>query len=141
MPIIEIDQVTYEKLHVTAQLTERQIGAVVKQLVDRLSGAPGSVTTHRGPEVRAEEAAESAWLPVFKVYKGNRVEGAFNPSTLELRITSGSWSGQVFASPTAAAIAVVERFSSDRVTPNTNGRKFWKLVASGRDLRSIVGER
>lgn len=149
MPTIDLDQQTFEKLQVTAHLTDRPIGAVVKQLVDRLVSAPATVqVAAASTTVQASHSStasvghvQNAWLPVFKVYKGHRVEGEFNPSTMELKVTTAPWSGRVFQSPTAAAIAVVEHFPSDRETSNTNGRKFWKVTSTGRDLRSVVGER
>lgn len=143
MPTIDVDQLTYEKLQITAQLTEQPVGAIVKQLLDRLASAPTATTSAQAVPSPSATAAPpvTGWLTVSKVYKGNRVDGEFNPSSMELRVTTAPWSGRVFASPTAAAIAVVEHFPSDRETSNTNGRKFWKLTSDGRDLRSVVGER
>ena len=82
------------------------------------------------------------WLPVYKTYRAQRVEGEFNPNTMELRVITAPWSGKVFNSPTAAARAVVEKLGSgERQTSNTNGRKFWRLSGGGDDLRSVVGTR
>jgi hypothetical protein len=149
MPVIDLDQLTWDKLQLTARLTDQPIGAVVKMLVDRLAGAeaarstepPGPMTVVTSPPAARPVIGTDAWIPVHKIYKGNRVEGGFNPSTMELRVDTAPWSGKVFSAPTAAARAVVEHFPNDRETSNTNGRKFWKVTATGRDLRSIVGER
>lgn len=82
------------------------------------------------------------WLAIHKIYKGHRIEGTFNPSTHEVRLATEPWANKYFASPTGAAVAVVEHFSGDvRETNNTNGRKFWKVASTGENLRSIIGER
>ena len=82
------------------------------------------------------------WLAIHKIYKGHRLESSFNPSTHEVRLATTPWANKYFASPTAAAVAVVEHYSSDvRETNNTNGRKFWKVTSTGENLRSIIGER
>ena len=73
--------------------------------------------------------------------QGAKVRGEFDPSTLEVRVNSSPWSGAVFPSPTAAAQAVVAHVPGHRKTVNTNGRKFWRLVPGGEDLRSVIGQR
>lgn len=142
MPTIELDLATYEKLIITARLTEQSVGAVVKRLVDRLANAQSpTTTTPLSDDVVPSEKPPPSWVPVFKVYKGHRLEGEFNPSTMEVKVLTNPWAGRVFSSPTAAATAVVEHFPSTRETSNTNGRRFWRVVSTRRDLRSIVGER
>lgn len=144
MPNIEIDQATFDQLSLTARLMNRPVGSVVRLLVDRLAHAdadgegaiPDKTTKSTGPAAPGE-----GWVAVHKVFKNHRVDGSFNTSTLELRITTPPWSGKTFSSPTAAAIAVVEHFPSSRQTSNTNGRKFWRRNDNGGDLRSLVGER
>jgi hypothetical protein len=141
LPTIDVDQLTYDKLQITAQLTEKPIGAVVKQLLDRLAAPPPITASSASGAASGPALSDAAWVPVFKVYKGHRIEGEFNPMSMELKVTTAPWSRRVFNSPTAAAIAVVEHFPSARETSNTNGRKFWKVAATGNDLRSLVGER
>lgn len=142
MPVIRVDRVTYDRLSVAARLIGVDEGEIVKVLLDRLTaeGSGQTGTAPRGETARAGERPDD-WIPIFKVYKGNRIEGLFNPSTMAVKVTSDPWRGKVFTSPTAAAVDVVDHFPSDRRTSNTNGRKFWRLVSTGNDLRSVVGER
>lgn len=162
MKHIEIDDLTYTRLVVAARLMSTPVGDVVRRLVDQLADEPASAQESDVASLRASvgsparsvdaerlatppaappESDLRGWLAVYKTFKGQRVEGLFHPGTHEVRITTVPWAGKVFPSPTAAAIAVVEQYSTGRQTPSTNGRKFWKLVSDGRDLRSIIGER
>lgn len=149
MPHITVDQATYDKLAFGAWARGVPIATLIQSLVDRsahgnlpLAPQPTATTT---PEVEAPDTSAitsaSTWLPVFKTFKGQRYEGAFNPNTTEVRVDTAPWTGKVFPSPTSAAQAVVTHASQGRVTPNTNGRKFWHLTDTGKDLRSIIGER
>jgi hypothetical protein len=150
MPDVTIDEKTHDKLQFTANLMNRSIGDVIRLLVERLdkplppveaTNRPG--TSSRGTSPAAPDATNSGpgWIPVHRTYKNERFEGEFNPQTMELRVTSAPWRGNVFSSPTAAAQAVVEHVPGDRQTNSTNGRKFWRVTATGQDLRSVVGER
>jgi len=154
MKNIEIADATYDRLVVAARLMDRTVGEVVAQLVDRLAASdeptpgakPGAtVTPIREVGIQAPPGfgqSDSQWTPVYKVYKTHRLDGVFNPRTHELRITTEPWGNKIFPSPTAAAIDVVNHFSGDvRESPNTNGRKFWKVVATGKNLHSLIGER
>lgn len=160
MPDITIDQYTYEKLRFTALLLQSSPGDVVRTLVERLDAEPhppASDPMHPDksdpideraaepitstPVQQSTAQAQSGWIPVFRVFKQQKYEGEFNPGTHELRITSAPWSGTVYPSPTAAAQAVVDHVPSERETPNTNGRTFWRLTTTGKNLRSIIGQR
>lgn len=151
MPEITIDQRTYDKLGFSAALMNRPIGDVVRVLVERLEPPPDTTPTaspNRDPDDEGHgsmqpEASHRGpdWLPVYRVYKRQRFEGEFNPSTMELRVLSAPWSGQTFSSPTAAAQEVVAHVPGERKTNNTNGRKFWRLQSNRKDLRSVIGER
>lgn len=160
MPTIELDHETYERLMVVARLMNEPVGAVVRRLVDRLATAPDTSHTpedvdmanRAAPKKSAVSTPSAAtptdawhgdeWIPVHKIYKGHRIEGTFNAATHELHLSTEPWANKYFASPTAAAVAVVEHFSGNvRETPNTNGRLFWKVTKTGRNLRSIIGER
>jgi hypothetical protein len=145
MAMIDVDEDTYQKLAVSARLMERSLGDVVRLLVQRLvSDEPDRPSTYHSEEepMGNVTVTGAGWLPVYKTYKTHRVEGAFNPATMELRISTAPWNGQVFPSPTRAAKAVVERLGGDnRMTSNTNGRKFWHVKGGEGDLRTIVGTR
>lgn len=154
MPEVTVDQRTYEKLRFSAALMSRPVGDVIRILVDRLEEPPAptrpvplpdpmspSDPGDNPPQDRASDYDAGKWLPVHSVYKSQRVDGEFNPSTMELRILTAPWSGRVFNSPTAAAQAVVAHGPGNRQTNNTNGRRFWRLNSGEGDLRTVVGER
>lgn len=145
MPTIDVDADTYEKLAVSARLMDLPLGGVVRLLVQRLvdqTHPPSPATTQQEAQMAGQLGQRPAWLPVYKTYRSHMVEGEFNPTTMELRVSTAPWSGRSFPSPTAAARAVVEHFGSDeRRTSNTNGRKFWRLTGEDVDLRSLVGVR
>lgn len=152
MRVVEIDEGTYDRLLVAARLMERSVGEVITRLVDRLA-SDGEDSADTGGTNLAPDLSTAShpprlpvpiddWITVFKVYKGHRLEGAFHPRTREVRLSTPPWTNKVFPSPTAAAVAVVEHFSGDvRESPNTNGRKFWKVADTGKNLHSIIGER
>jgi hypothetical protein len=155
MPQIHLAAETHERLLVTARLMNKTVGEVITLLVDRLTNEPatpseepvspsarvGGPGRYIPPPVSPPDAAVT-WIPVYKVYKGHRLEGAFNPRTHEVRLSTGPWANRIFPSPTGAAIAVVEHYSGDvRDSPNTNGRKFWKVVETDKNLHSIIGQR
>lgn len=75
-------------------------------------------------------------IPIHKVYKRHRFDGTYDKSTQVVTITSAPFNGEVFNTPTAAAVAVVTQVSPDRVYPETNGYLFWKL-ANGHPLNEI----
>lgn len=149
MPSIDLDQDTYDKLAVSARLMDLSPGDVVSLLLRRLVVAENTDRTSRTPTATQQEElmtvsapTHPGWLPVHKSYLSHPVEGEFNPTTMEVRVSTAPWSGRVFPSPTAAARSVVEHFGGDnRQTTNTNGRKFWRLKDRDQDLRSVVGTR
>lgn len=156
MRMVHIDDATYARLVVAARLMDCTVGDVVARLVDRLANDdvapslinPGAAVAtprkeHRyTPPARVSTDPAVEWIPVYKTYKANRIQGEFNPRTHEVRLSTEPWANKIFASPTAAAVAVVDHFSGDvRESPNTNGRKFWKVAATGLNLHSIIGER
>lgn len=165
MPTIEVDDETYDRLTFTARLVDEPVGAVVRRLLDRLSAEPAAraqpaqpaqapspprpspPAAAASPGIAAaggatEPPAMDGWIAIHKIFKGHRVEGYFHPSTHEVRLKTEPWANKYFASPTAAAVKVVDHFAGDaRQTPSTNGRKFWKVTATGEDLRSVIGQR
>lgn len=151
MPKVDIDDETYGRLLVTSQLLGETVGEVVYRLVNRLLTEPAQTPVRtsqpqREAHVNEEETVvpttTAEWISVYKIYKGHRVEGSFNPNTMEVRLSTAPWTNKYFASPTAAAVAVVDHYSGDvRTTSNTNGRKFWRLASTGENLHSVIGER
>jgi hypothetical protein len=140
MPTITVDQQTFDRLAIAASLSQSSVADLVRSLVDERIAKTPSAEAAIGPTA-TEDGKSDGLIDVFKVYKRNRVEGTFDPQTMTLRIRTAPWGGREFSSPTAAAIAVVEQFAPDRHEPNTNGRRFWKIRATGRNLDSVIGRR
>jgi hypothetical protein len=76
------------------------------------------------------------WVGVYADYKGTRVDGEYHTQTESLRITAGLRNRQTFASPSAAAAAVVSELNP-KVTPNRNGWGFWNVAATGETLQQL----
>src|SRR5690348_2692565 len=109
MKQVEIADGTYDRLVVAARLMDRTVGEVVAQLVDWLAsdepGAQPAATVTQVREAVVQPASVAAdpgnrWIPVFKIYKSHRLDGVFNRSTHEVRITTEPWGNKVFSSPT-----------------------------------------
>jgi hypothetical protein len=75
-------------------------------------------------------------VEVYAEYQGQRVEALFDPATESITMSWAPLNGQVFGSPSGAAIAVVSELNPD-VSPNRNGWTFWTVVSSGAPLGSI----
>jgi len=69
-------------------------------------------------------------------YQGTHVEGIYDRGDRSLTITSGPDRGRRFASPSAAAIAVVSALNP-AIHPNRNGWSFWTVTATGNRLQSV----
>lgn len=68
-------------------------------------------------------------IPIFAKYNKNIAEATFNPSTQKV-----FYRGQLYDSPSAAAVAVLQEFNSTRTTEN--GWTFWKFTThNGEVLR------
>ncbi|MFF9677315.1 hypothetical protein ACF1GS_37440 [Streptomyces eurythermus] len=124
MPAIELDEHTHGKVVFAARVMGCTPSEVVRRLVELWS------TTE-------EADSESDAVRVYAVYRSERVEGLFDPATRTLTVTDGPGAGQVFPSPSAAAMAVIQTINPDRSTPNANGWSFWRLTRSGEELKSL----
>ncbi|MDO8106051.1 hypothetical protein Q6348_02440 [Isoptericola sp. b441] len=78
--------------------------------------------------------------PVVVSVAGHTIRGEFTPATRELRIVTRPWSGTTFASPAAAAHAVVRYFAVGRPV-RTLDRPVWRLAGSGAVLRATATHR
>ncbi|MEU4397849.1 hypothetical protein [Micromonospora orduensis] len=133
MAVVEVDEETYGRLAFAAGLFGVSVGEVIARLVDR-----AGVNVTDGPAV---DSVDEPDVPVHVIYRGERIAGVFERSSGRLRVTSGDLAGQVFPSPSAAAIGVVERLNPERRNPQTNGRLFWIVDSTQQPLRSIMGRR
>ncbi len=120
MPSIDVSSETYAKLSAIATEGISE-GEVVARLLDRKPQRK-----HRDDDR----------VPVHAVYRQVRVEGAYDPHTQTVTIKSDPWNGEGFSKPSAAATAVVMRYSPERKA-NTNGWRFWRVSATGRFLDSL----
>ncbi|WP_189194125.1 DUF4357 domain-containing protein [Micromonospora fulviviridis] len=137
MKQIDVYDDTYDRLRFAAKV----FGVSIAEVVERM------VQTHDGPQVGAVKPEQPApptqthEVPVHVVYQNIRIQGLFEPDTNLLRITTGDLAGRTYSSPSAAAIAVVEKMNPGRAFPQTNGRTFWVVDSTGKTLRSILGKR
>ncbi|MFJ8136047.1 hypothetical protein [Streptomyces sp. NPDC096013] len=124
MPAIELDERTYGKVVFAARVMGCAPSEVVRRLVESWSNA--------------EEAdGEPQDVRVHAVYRGARVIGLFDPATRALTVTEGPAAGQVYTSPSAAAMAVIQAVNPDRTSPHANGWSFWRVTRSGEELKSL----
>src|SRR4051812_44604526 len=95
MPEVNLDEQTYERLLVTSRLLDEPVGEVIRMLVNRLTAEPQPTSAPAAtapqslpPTAHQEEnpmpTMTAEWLDIHKIYKGHRVEGAFNPNTHEV---------------------------------------------------------
>lgn len=124
MPKITVDAETYELLRVTAADAGLTIPELVRRLLSELLG-----DTPPEPEPRDEVA-------VYAEYRGRRFEGTFTPATSELVVTSGELAGRAFATPSAAAGAVLRVVNPER-TSRANGWLLWHVAATGEHLHVL----
>lgn len=119
MPEITVDQATYDALRLAANAAGVTMSEIIRRALAALTA--GEPPPEPDPWVD---------VPVYGEYRGRRVEGRFLPATSRLVVTTGSLAGQEFASPTAAATAVVALANPARAS-STNGWRFWHVAESG----------
>jgi predicted ATPase len=90
--------------------------------------------THPTPDVPT--TPESQTVAIHVEYQKQRVEGTFDPQTEQVVVLSEPFNGQVFRSPSGAAVEVVRRLNP-AVHPNRNGWGFWTVTETGELLQSL----
>lgn len=140
MKQIDVSDETYDRLRFAAQVFGVSITEVVERMVQP-HRATGAESASPEPPEAAEQAQQAQQVPVHVVYQNTRIQGLFEPDTNLLKITTGDLAGHTYSSPSAAAIAVVEKMNPGRAFPQTNGRTFWVVDSTGKTLRSILGKR
>jgi predicted CopG family antitoxin len=147
VPLVELDADVYERLVVTGRLMDRPLSDVIRRLLElvareQVSAKPSTNTSQEMEHDMRASMTTTESERIYGSYKGHRIEGRFDLSTHEVVLDDAPWANKPFSSPTAAARAVVEHFSGDTIqASNTNGRRFWRVVRTRRDLRSLIGER
>jgi len=134
MPDVSLDRETYERLQLAARVARISIPEVIRRLASEVGDRSGA------PPVD-EVASHPGWVPVFTGYQRQEVAAEFEPSSGRIRIASGNLDGEVFDTPSAAAMAVIRDLKPDRVSPHTNGWRFWKDSRTRRPIGDVYERR
>jgi len=126
---IEVSDATFQKLAFAARVTGKAVGDLVGELVDA-EGSSGAAPAMPATSVPPGQ------LPIFKIYRGRRYDGFYDPRNEAVTLVTGPFGGQVFRTPTAAAVAIVRHANPSRENAETNGFRFFK-TADGVLLDSI----
>jgi len=128
--LIEVDDHTDRAIEFAARMANLTKGEVVARLVEQASMPPFA------PPVMDASGSVDV-INVYADYAGHRTQGAYDPVTTRIDITSGPLAGRSFKTPTGAARAVVAHYNPV-ISPNRNGWKFWILSdGSGRSLQRV----
>jgi hypothetical protein len=130
VPQIDVDDDTYGALRIAANAA----GVSVGEVVARALAALGRETP---PPTPTDPWAE---VPIYAEYLGARVEAKLLPATRRVLITSGSLAGKEFATPSAAAGAVVAE-RNPHVNPRSNGWRFWHVAETGDYIDTVRSPR
>jgi hypothetical protein len=134
VPNVDPAMPTYQRFLLAAELLGISPHELARRLEDPIEMAsPASSAPSLG------EPSET--VGVHAVYLGRRIEAVFDRSTNAVTIMTGDLAGTRYASPSRAAIAVVEAINPEREAANTNGRLFWIVSSTSQPLRSLLGRR
>jgi hypothetical protein len=123
---IAVPQETYDLLRSAGELLEISDAEVVDRAVTML------LDWGRRPPI-------DPWRPVsvFFEYGGTRVEGLFLPAMRRLKIESAPLAGRVFATPSAAARAVVKELNPERAQAQGNGWRVWRITETAERIEVL----
>ncbi len=131
MKTIEIDDATYGVLQFAARVAGRSPAELISRLVAETADLPPS------RDIASQTRAESPHLadmtdevPIYANYLGKRIDAVLDPIRETVRVTSGPLAGELFSSPSAAGIKLVETMNPKRQFANTNGWRFWRLTSN-----------
>lgn len=134
MPDVSLDRETYQRLQLAARVARISIPEVIRRLAGEVSDRSGSWPAD-------EAGSDPGWVPVFTGYQRQEIAAEFEPSSGRIRIASGNLEGDVFDTPSAAAMAVIRDLKPDRVSPHTNGWRFWKDRRTRRPIGDLYERR
>ena len=115
---IEVDDETYTRIRLAAQVAGISAADVVRRAIAALLADPPPAVDRWQP------------VPIYGVYGGRRVEAVFIPATSRVVVTGEPLPNAKFKSPSGAAQAVVRALNPDRARVNVSGWQFWRLADS-----------
>lgn len=129
MPVIDVDDETYERVRFAAGVLRVTEAEVIAMAIRAFGERPAATA----------EPAPDPWTPVaiYGRYEGQRVEAQYVAATRRVVVTSGSLAGTTFTSPSAAARAVIADLNPARASSPANGWVFWRVVATDDRLDSL----
>lgn len=132
MPTLELNPETYARLALLARAWGVTPAIATGRLIDEFAdGASRGPTDPPRSPAKAGERVE-----IHFEYRGERVEGLFDPRTHAVEVTRGPGVGQHFRSPSSAAVAAVTALNPT-VSPNRNGWSTWRISDTGELLQSL----
>ncbi|MCL4686155.1 hypothetical protein KJ059_15565 [Myxococcota bacterium] len=134
MPDVILDPETYDRLQFAARVARISVPEVIRRLAREAAGPMDPTSADDVP-------CRSGWVQVFTGYQRQEVEAEFEPSSGRIRITSGNLEGELFDTPSAAAMAVIRDLKPDRMSPHTNGWRFWKDSRKRRPIGDLYERR
>ena len=119
---------TYDRVTDLAKAWRTTEDGAIVRLIDAWKGA--STSSRDGKDE----------IRVHVVYRGERADGIYHPSTGLIDIVSGLGSKATGLKPSPAAGEVIRAVNTDRgktVTGSRNGWDFWVVTTTGEPLQSI----
>src|SRR2546421_11218425 len=112
---IEVDEQTYLVITVAAQVAGRTPGEVVRRLLtDATDRSSAAGYGEKSPPQDPALAHLTKEIGIYAFYLRRRIEAVLDPVRETVRITSGPLAGELFDSPSAAGIKLVETLNPNR---------------------------
>lgn len=131
LPTIEVNDNDALTLRVLAKQWDTTIKGAVHQLLEEYANSaskPSPSSSSSEPDLDL--------VAIHVVHNGTRVNASFDPRSGSVEIVDGALAGQVFKSPSGAAIAIVRHYNP-KVNPSRNGWIFFTVTSTGELLQSV----
>jgi hypothetical protein len=128
MPDITLSPHTHDRITDLARAWGISDEAAIIRLIDAWKDA------------RSDPQEDADQVRIHVVYRGERVDGVYHPSTGLIDLTSGPVSKATGLKPSPAAgevIRAINKMKGKDVTGSRNGWSFWVVTATGELLQSI----
>lgn len=125
MPTVEVGDSTYGALRIAANAAGVSVADVIDLALRALADTD--------PRPPSDPWAE---VGIHAEYLGTRVEARFLPATRRVVITTGPLADTTYATPSAAAGAVVAHHGR-RTDTRTNGWRFWRVTDTGAYIETV----